>query len=264
MYLRCSMQYWFRYVRGMKQRPNLPIAIGKGGHAALEFEGRHYLRTGTHLRPIDISDKASDLIEIESMEVEDKTPKEKGEAKDRALAALRVYAVRDLAKVRPAGVEIEFNLDINEPDIEPIRVINGKIDIVTTDAIVDDYKFVNQMRTQAEVDLSPQLTLYAKVFHTLTGKVPRSLGYRMFLPGSTRTAPDARVLRRDPALMTPAALDMRFARMKNQFREVERAIKAEVFIAVDDPKTCSWCGYLDVCQGTTLDAATAAKIRGEA
>lgn len=263
MYTRCSWQYKLRYIDGLKQRPALPIAIGKGGHAALEFEARHYLRTKQHLRPIDLTDKASDFIDIETDEVEDALPKDKGEAKDRALGALRIYAARDLSKVRPAGVEVEFNLDVNEPNVEPIRLINGKIDLIDTSAVVDDYKFVRQARTQMEVDLSPQLTLYGKVFHTITGKYPRDLGYRMFLPGSSRTSPDVRLLRRDASLMTPAFLEGRFKRLISQFREVERAIKAEVFIPVDDPKICSWCGYRDICQGTTVDAVTAAKVRGE-
>ena len=264
MYTRCSEQYRLRYVEGLKQRPNLPVAIGKGGHAALEYEARQYLRTHKHLRPIDLTDKASDFIDIESDEVEDSTPKDKGEAKDRALGALRIYAARDLIKVKPAGVEVEFNLDVNEPDVEPIRLINGKIDLIDTSAVVDDYKFVRQARTQMEVDISPQLTLYAKVFHTITGRYPRDLGYRMFLPGSTRTSPDVRLLRRDAALMRPEFLEGRFKRLVSQFRAVEHAIKNEVFIPVDDPKVCSWCGYRDICQGTTVDDATAAKVRGEA
>lgn len=40
MYLRCSLQYWFRYIQGIKAPPNLKLTVGKAGHEGLEFENR--------------------------------------------------------------------------------------------------------------------------------------------------------------------------------------------------------------------------------
>lgn len=263
MFLRCSMQYKFRYVFGLKQPPVLRTAVGKGGHSALEYNGRHKMSTGQDLTIPHMLDMASTFIDIETDELEKEEKAGAGEAKDRALSSLRVYQTRDAPSVMPAGVEVEFNLDLNVENEEPIRIINGKIDLVTTDASVTDYKFVSQARTQAEVDLSPQLTLYGKVFKTLTGKYPKRLGYQMFLPGSTRTPPDSRAIERDGALMTAVEQEKRYTRIRHQFREVERAIANEHFIAVDDPKVCSWCGYRERCQGTSVDDFTAARVRGE-
>ena len=100
-------------------------------------------------------------------------------------------------------------------------------------------------------------------FQTLTGKVPARTGYRMFLPGSTRTPPDARAVYRDPSLMTPAAQQRRFERIAHQFRLVERGIRTGFFIPTDDAQTCSWCGYRDRCQSSLVDDFEAARIRGE-
>jgi len=266
MYLRCSMQYYFRYILGIKDPPKLPLAIGKGGHAALEFNGRYKMKNGVDLAVPDMLDMASTFIDLESEELENTSPNEKGEAKDRAIAALRVYQTRDAAAITPAGVEIEFNLDMNDPaeeNVEPIRIVNGKIDIITTDVTVLDYKFVGRARSQGEVDLSPQLTLYGKVFRVLTGKYPKNTGYQMFLPGSTRTPPDARALFRDPSLMRPRQQEARFQRLRYQFQQVERGIRTGVFIPTDDAQTCSWCGYRDRCQSSLVSDYEAAKIRGE-
>ena len=265
MYLRCSMQYYFRYILGLKQPPVLRTAIGKGGHSALEYNGRYKMRTGQDIKVANLLDMASTFIDIETSEVEDLNKADAGEAKDRAIASLKVYQVRDAKLINPAGVEVEFNLDLNPPEeMElPIRIINGKIDLVTTDASVIDYKFVNQARSQGEVDLSPQLTLYGKVFKTLTGKYPRRLGYQMFLPGSTRTAPDSRAIERDAALMSAPQQETRYRRLLYQFGQVEKGIRNGDWIPVDDPKTCSWCGYRERCQGTSVDDFTAARVRGE-
>ncbi|HEX9016813.1 MAG TPA: PD-(D/E)XK nuclease family protein [Chloroflexota bacterium] len=265
MYLRCSMQYYFRYVLGLKERPKLALGIGKGGHSALEFNSRHKIKTGADLATSDLLDAASTFIDMETADLSksDLNGEDKGEAKDRAIAAIQVYRVRDAEAVHPAGVEVEFNLDLNVPNEEPIRIINGKIDLITTDAGVEDYKFVGQARSQTEVDFSPQLTLYGKVFTTLTGKVPSKTGYRMFLPGSTRTPPDTRVIYRDPALMTPQAQQSRFERLAFQFRQVERGIRTGLFMPTDDPKVCSWCGFRERCQSSLVTDFEAARLRGE-
>lgn len=267
MFLRCSMQYWFRYVLGLKDRPSLPLAIGSGGHTTLEYNGRHKIKTGSDMPLGDMLDLASTFIdhEMHDLTKEDLRGADKGAAKDGAIAAIQVFRVRDAAKITPAGVEIEFNLDLNRPGetAEPIRIVNGKIDLITTDAGIEDYKFSGKMKAQSDVDLSPQLTLYGKVFHTITGKYPKQTGFRVFTPGAARTLPDARTLYRDARLMAPATQESRFERLRFQAQQVERGIRTGVFIPTDDPRTCSWCGFRERCQSSLVDDFTAAKIRGE-
>lgn len=250
MYIRCSLQYYFAYILKIKRRPNLPMTVGSGGHKALEYNSRFKIRTGVDAPTPDLLDLASTFIDeyTAELEPEDLKGEDKGEAKDKAIAAIAVYRTRDAIKITPAGVEVEFNLDINEPDKEPIRIINGKIDLITTDVNVIDHKFTRTMKSQAEVDLSPQLTLYNKVVKTLTDKYPKRAGLQVFLGGSSRTPPDTRAIFRSPELMTPAAQESRFARLAYQFRVAERGIRNGDWMPVDDPRTCSWCGYYDICQ----------------
>lgn len=266
-YLRCSMQYYFAYVLRLRSRPSLALAIGSGGHTALEYNGRHKIKTGEDLALPDLLDAGSDFIDVETQNLEKSDLKpndDPGSSKDRALATLKIYRVRDAFKVTPAGVEVEFNLDLNEPNEEPIRLINGKIDLITTDNVIEDYKFIGKARSQTEADISPQLTLYSKVFQTLTGKLPSNTGYRMFIMGDRPTSGvDTRTMYRDPRLMTPEAQESRFARLAFQFRQVEKAIKNAIFVPTDDPKTCSWCGYRDRCQSSLVTDLEAAQIRGE-
>jgi len=263
-YTRCSMQYFYAYVMGIRSKPSLALVVGSGGHSALEYNGRHKIKTGQDLAVPDMLDMASTFIEYEQQELDADaaTKDEKGEAKDRALASLRVYQTRDAPNINPAGVEVEFNLDLNTYyNEEPIRIINGKIDLITTDTGIIDYKFVGKARSQNEVDISPQLTLYGKVFHTLTGKYPSHAGYQMFLPGSTRTPADSRGILRDPDLMKPQVQETRFKRLQFQFQQVEKAIRTGIFIPTDNPMTCAWCGYRDRCQSSLTNDIEAAQIR---
>jgi PD-(D/E)XK nuclease superfamily protein len=290
MYLRCSMQYYFRYIQGLKERPKVSTSIGKGGHAALEWNTRSKLITGRDRPADEIVAKASDLIDHYLADVppsEYEADVEPGALKDKQLAATRVYAVRDAPGIIPVGAEVEYDLDINKyvPDqlrqTRDIRPINMKIDVIYQDRLtlvqdhdqgvaigIEDYKYVTRKKTQAEVNMSPQLTTYATAMRDLTGRWPTKLGIRMMHPGSMAAkpkpsdpAPDSIPLLREPEHMTPEAMTRRMTRVAYQFAEAERGIREGIFIPVDDPITCSWCGFRDRCQASLVDDFEAARIR---
>jgi hypothetical protein len=283
MYLRCSMQYWFRYIEGLKDKPKVSLAIGKGGHAALEKSVKRKIKTGITNSPDEVVQWASDFMDKEMLAMpfsEYEKDVEPGETKDKFLAATRVFQTRDAPTIRPIAAEVEFNLDLNEfmpePLETPIRVVNGKIDVLyddfgkilvpTTGLVrvgVDDYKYVGKKRSQSEVDLSPQLSLYGVVVKKLTGLWPTRLGYTMFTPGNTKDGPDATAISRSPDLMTPTALEARMRRIAYQFRKVEEGIRAGIFIPTDNPITCSWCGYRERCQSSLVTDLEAATLRAQ-
>lgn len=290
MYLRCSMQYYFRYVVGLKERPKVSTSIGKGGHQALEWNTRAKLVTGRD-RPVDeIVAKASDMMDHFLSDMppsEYEKDVEPGQLKDKQLAATRIYATRDAKHIIPIGAEVEINLDINKyiptpfrPD-DPVRPVNMKIDVLYKDRTtlvqdhaegvavgIEDYKYVQRKKTQAEVNMSPQLTTYASAIRDITGKWPTKVGIRMMHPGSMAKnpkaddpTPDSIPLLREPEHMTPEALNRRMARVAYQFAQAERGIREEIYIPVDDPITCSWCGFRDRCQASLVDDFQAARIR---
>jgi CRISPR/Cas system-associated exonuclease Cas4 (RecB family) len=282
MFLRCGKQYWYRYICGFKEKPSVSLSIGKGGHEALEWNTKTKIRTGEDAPEDAVIQKASDLIdhhmrEIPASEIEKDV--EPGGYKDKMLAATRVYRRRDAPSITPVGAEIEFNLDVAEylPEdynlVEPIRIVNGKIDVIEDDTevllsheeairlAVNDYKYVKRMKSQAEVDMTPQLTTYNAVIHKLTQKLPTKLGFRIMHPGTKAEGPDSKVLLRDPAYMTPEALKKRMARVAMQFASMEVAIKNDVFMPTDDPIKCSYCGFRERCQNSLVDETEAAIIR---
>ena len=292
MYMRCSMQYYFRYVVGLKDKPKVSTSLGKGGHAALEWNTLHKLATGND-RPVEeLVAKASDMMDFYLSELpptEYEKDAEPGALKDKQLAATRVFATRDAPKIRPIGAEVEINLDINKyiPErirdtlTEPVRPINMKIDVLDQDTSVivqdhdqgvavgiEDYKYVTRKKTQFEVNTSPQITTYITAIRDLTGRWPTRAGIRMMHPGSMAKnpkaddpIPDSIPLLREAEHMTPEALERRMTRVAYQFAQAERGIREEVWIPVDDPITCSWCGFRDRCQGTSITDFDAARIR---
>jgi ATP-dependent helicase/DNAse subunit B len=292
MYNRCSMQYFYRYIVGLKEKPKVSLSIGKGGHAALEWNTKHKLLAGTDQPAEAVVQKASDMMDFYMTEMppsEYEADVEPGALKDKFLAATRIYAVRDAPKIIPVGAEVEYNLDINKyvplPLAEklhaPIRPVNMKLDVIEKDTTtlvqhhgegvavnITDYKYVQRKMTQASVNMSPQITTYLTALHDITGKWASKAGIRMMHPGSLAKnpkpdadVPDSIPLMREPSEMTPEALERRMTRVATQFAQTERGIKEEIWIATDDPITCSWCGFRDRCQSSLVDDFGAARIR---
>lgn len=281
MYLRCSMQYHFRYREGLKERPKVSLAIGKGGHAALEKNMKRKIKSGKDSPVEQVVQWASDFMdkELSAIPPSEMEPDVRpGETKDKFIAATKVFQVRDAPTIKPIAVEMEFNLDVNEfnpyPLEDPIRIINGKVDLIYDDtgnrvypekdryrAAIKDNKYVTRKRSQTEVNLSPQLTLYASAFKKATGKWPTELGYIQLHPGTKSDAPDAIPLNREPEHMTAERLEGRMRRIAFQMRQVEHGIRNEVFVPTDDPITCSWCGFRDRCQDSLVTDFEAAILR---
>lgn len=292
MYLRCSMQYYFRYVVGLKEQPKVSLSIGKGGHAALEWNTKAKLQTGIDRPAAEVVQKASDMMDHYMSEMpptEYEKDVEPGQLKDKQLAATQIYMLRDAPGITPIGAEIEHNLDINKYLPEsvaerlkgPIRPINLHIDHMYADTTtrfvadpgltavgIEDYKYVTRKKTQAEANLSPQLTTYAAALRDITGNWPTKVGLRMMHPGSMAKKPkpddpmpDSIPLLREPEHMTPDALNRRLVRLATQYARAEEGIREGIFIPVDDPITCSWCGFRTRCQDSLVDDFEAAKFR---
>lgn len=291
MYLRCPAQFRYRYVDGLRERPKVSLALGKGGHTALEFDTKRKLATGQNAPTEEVLQVASDQMDIQLQEMppsEYEKDVEPGMTKDRYLSATKIYHTRDAPNITPVSAELAFALDVNKflPDdekpIEPIRIIEGKIDVLyldretffghpqTANIGVEDYKFIGKRKPIAEVNLTPQLTTYAAVVKDRTGKWPSKLGIRQMLQGSTaktpkpENGPDSEVLLREPQYMTPVALETRVLRLARQYRDVEKGIANDIFTPTDNPMTCSWCGYRDRCQDSLVTEAEVATIRAKA
>jgi PD-(D/E)XK nuclease superfamily len=274
MYNRCSWQYYLRYIKGIKARPDLPIVVGTGTHLALEANARSKIRTGVDLPVHDLRDLTSDLLDAAISYVDPADLSENdnpGKAKDDAIAGVTRFRTEQAPAIWPIAVEWEFNWNI-EPtdDLEyPIRVVNGRVDVIESLHVqrtgrvgVKDYKVTGRRKSQLEVDISPQLDLYDNVIFESTGKYPTEVGIRQFLPSNRTEGARAEQILRSADRMTPKYRAARRSRLIHTYQTTEKAIQTGIFLPVDDQRTCSWCGYRTQCQfSTAKDDYTAARIR---
>lgn len=275
MYLRCGMQYYFRYILGLKEPPSLPPTAGTAGHNAVEADGRRKIRTGSNMALDEMLEYFSNTFDLKTKDVELKPDDDKGRVKDDIVASLATYHAHIAPKMLPLQVERSFTLKIDN-----VRPVQGRIDAITLatkrvpiwqdtgKAEIWDNKFTmaRRVKSQLEVDTSIQLSTYDMAFEQDTGKAPRNVGLIQFMPpgrDAIRYPAQVTVITRDPKLMTKEARELRKARTIHQYQTAEAGIAAGIFIPTDNPMTCGWCGYRDRCQNAAVDTWTATKIREE-
>lgn len=253
-YLRCSMQYYYQRVKKAPDRSSLALRLGSAGHAALEWNDKKKIKTGVDRPLSDLLDMFSDQYDAETSELEPdelKPGEDIGKTKDAAAQALVVYHKTIAPKVRPIMVEKEFNLDIMPTDDYqyPLKIVNGRIDLITTDGIWDR-KWTSRMKSQSEVDSSYQLSLYELWYRMEYKEIPDKIGLQVFVPATTKNGANVKNLPRSPEERPLKQRQARWRQLVHTMRTAQRGIDAGIFIPTNDPMKCANCAYRKVCQSS--------------
>lgn len=253
-YIRCSMQYYYQRVKKAPDRSSLALKLGSAGHAALEWNDKQKIKTGAD-RPLpDLLDMFSDQYDVETSELEPdelKPGEDIGKTKDAASQALVFYHKNLAQKVRPIMVEKEFDLDLMPTDDYqyPLKIVNGRIDLITTDGIWDR-KWTSRMKPQGEVDSSYQLSLYELWYRMTYKEVPEKVGLQVFVPATVKNGAQAKNLPRSEAERPLKQRQARWRQLVHTMRTAQRGIDAGIFIPTNDPMKCANCAYRKVCQSS--------------
>ena len=169
MYLRCPMQYQFRYIQGKKDAPGLALVEGSSHHEALAVQNEERKRTGTNLKPVQMVEAFADALLSREDEIKDWEGESRDSLIHRGAGMVTSYLRSDFAiQLEPKRIEQEVTLPVG-----PVQVL-GYLDVDGTlgplGAVVADYKTVSKVKSQAELEASLQLTYYAmaerKLFKT--------------------------------------------------------------------------------------------------
>ena len=276
-FMRCQMKYWFRYGLKMRGRPSIPLARGKSGHAAVEWNFSKKLTTGVDQPTDQVLDLFSDIYDaaIHEFDANDFMPgDDPAKTKDDTIELLRFWTKdpKDGApSVQPLAVELPFTLHVpnNEEYEFPIDPVVGRIDLLAQridpkpkpkitlyrspipepppPSEATDHKFVQQMKGQGDIDYSTQMDLYDAVLRQNGVKVDR-LAMEYFVPATKTLGPRVKAVYRSPELMTEEYRENRWHRLVYKMRTMARAVKSGIFEFTDDPKICGTCEYRDHCQ----------------
>lgn len=237
MYLRCGLSYQFRYVDGIKLRPNVGMVEGSSVHRGLEVGLRDQKRYG---RPSSFSammDGWNEKWKQEKKEMDcggENLSKVERELTKRGRFFMGEYYKNHMPKVKPRSVEERFMVSIGE-ELVPVVGYVDLVDDREDGPLVVDHKVVGIAKSQSAADGDLQLTTYAYASGSKDvqfNSFVRTKTPKISVVGSKRDARD-------------------FLWAEKIITDVARAISAGVFMPCDPGNwNCSpkWCGYWKHCR----------------
>jgi hypothetical protein len=243
MFMRCGLQYKFRYVDDVISPPGVSLVEGTSMHKALEVGLREKMDT-SKIPPVDVMrDAWRDTWKKRHTDIQDwgddGKVKASAAAEKHGMSFVTMYHRDNLPKTYPLGVEQRFWTSVGAHNIPTLGYIDlvdqEKIDLVDGKTVVD-HKIVRATKSQADADSDLQLTLYSEVSDT------RHVRFDCF------------VKTKSPKIKTVKSTRKRadYKWMSTVFDRVAEAINAGIFLPCDPTSwacTPKFCGYYRMCRG---------------
>jgi hypothetical protein len=158
-YLACPMQWYFRYVEGVKRPPNIFLKFGGCGHEALKFNNMNKWETGNDLPANIVTDKFADEFSVQRKTIEDWDGEDPDKSYDKhqkiGAGFMGDYMEHVAPTFKPAS-QPEAKGELKIGNIPLIYYID-----LETDKTIVDYKFVGSKKSERDVKNSLQMWLYS-------------------------------------------------------------------------------------------------------
>ena len=232
MYLRCPLQYKFRYQNGLRVQPTSYQTLGKAIHATLEQNYQQKVSSKKDLPLEKMQDWFSDVWDMWAEDTLFEDGEKPGEIKDDGLRLISAYHEKISPNIQPAYVEREFNLDLDEG-----YTLKGFIDLIDDKGTIIEHKTSRRSMTEEQVKRDLQPTIYALAYRVLEGKEEAGIRFDVMVRTKKPKIQQIKTYR------TQEDID----RLLKLFRYVRKAIESEIFYP--NPNfMCSNCGYKKLCE----------------
>jgi len=233
MYLRCPLQYFFRYVCDLKIPPTGGLTLGRTVHETLKDNYRQKITSHQDLSLSNVTDIFSSHWEREAQETLFSDGENPGKMKDEGVQLLTAYQEKVAPKVQPVEVEREFLFETGATEL-PLK---GYIDLIDDQRCIIDHKTSKTSFLPDAASKDIQLTAYAMAYRFLHGQDEN--GVRLDVMVRTKQ-PRIQQLR---STRTQADIE-RFLRLAEK---LEQGIKSGIFFP-NDNYMCGICGYGEMCE----------------
>jgi Uncharacterized protein conserved in archaea len=248
MLQRCGMQYFYRYVEGIKMAPTVALLRGSAVHTGVAVNLRQKIKSGVELPVDDVKDAARDAVDAAFMGEIALTEEErsrgmsliKGDTKDMAIGLAALHTLKVSPTFQPVAVEKQITLR-TDPAIFPMD-LTGIIDVEDDAAAVRDTKTSSKAPNEDAAETSEQLTMYALLYQAEKGRLPSEV----VLDTLVRTKGG----KETPYLNKSARTEADLHRLTLRLGKAAEAIEKEVFIPTNPESwwcSANWCGYYNIC-----------------
>lgn len=273
MFMRCSLQWYFRYKCGLKKPPNGKLANGRSIHASLEKGYMAVHKTGNMLSASDLCDIYRDDLrqersgarvehEVDIPILESKEGKW-SDIEKKGISAVKVYRKELMPKIRPGVLKIgkvkqpgiEFKFDkvslafTKDKELSEITV-TCILDLYDSEGIIIDHKTTGRRWTEGVFrnrDKIIQLIMYDMLMRGLKISKPAGVRFDIMVMGAKgakiqQVPNDDSTPLKIPKVLYQQALEI--------IRMMKRSVEQELF-APCYGMHCSWCGFQGECYAWT-------------
>ena len=245
MFLRCGLQYQFRYVDGIIAPPGVALAQGKSAHFALERNNRHKLRSGEDLPTTTVLEAFQDKFSKEQKTIVNWYGLSEKKARADVCTALESYMGELAPGVRPRHIEQKIEIDIGGVPlvfvVDLVEETRPGDEVTAVELAVLDYKTTGRAKTEADVNNSIQLRTYAIGASRGCGRRVERARLVSLLKGGKASATKH-------VAFTKASERW----VSDTYARVAGLIRTGAFHPADPGAWCcsaKWCGYWNQCRG---------------
>ncbi len=235
-FLRCPMQYKFRYEDGLVLPPTSALTKGKTVHAGIAYNYYQKRESGKDLPLLEVADYTASIFEEEE-ENTDWGWDDPKSAKDEVITLTSLYHKEVAPQVFPVLVEEKVEVEFENL---PYKLL-GYIDLVDADGLIRDTKTAGRSPSPFEVENSIQLTAYVLGYRALTGKTESGVALDYLIKTKSPKLAHYKATRNEAQINF--FLDL--------MEKVGRLIEMQIFYPNPNNFTCNpkFCGYWNMCQG---------------
>ena len=235
MWLRCPLQFRFRYVEGIKIPPDSGLTLGKSVHAGIEGNYVQKLISFNDLPLADVLDIYSTAFEKYMQEEFNFGEDKPGEVKDLGAELLKVYHTELSPKIQPVSVEEHFVLEFENVPYG----FQGYTDLTDSLGNIRDAKTSKRSYSQDAAEKDIQLTAYNLAHNCLKGTKINGLVFDVLVKNKTPKV---------QTISSPPRSEAQLNRLLKLIGSVAQSIKTGNFYPCESPMSCSWCGYKQLCE----------------
>jgi len=235
-YLRCPLQYFWRYEEGLKIPPASAVSFGIATHRAIEHNYKHKVEAREDLPVEEVKEVWAQEWDKLAPETQFEEGEEPGPIKDEGVAIAELYMHEIAPAVQPVLVEREFEVGLENLEF----TLKGVVDVIDESSLIIDTKTSKRTPAEDTVARDIQMTMY-------------SLGHRMLLGvNESGLRMDYLVRTKKPKVVSLSAgpRDGReIDRLLRLISYVARAIRDQLFYPNIHNFMCTptGCGYWQIC-----------------
>lgn len=236
MFEKCGMQFYFRYIEGIKIPPAAALSVGHSVDTGITTNLSQKIQTQVDLPEGDVLDATSTAFEKVRAETDwqDLNPDSQ---KDVAIGCVKAHHKEIAPKIEPIATQITMKHEL------PELVLEGTADIIEKDGTIADSKTAKSAYDEDAVHTSLQAAVYSYLYAQTTRQLPKGFRFDVMVKPTVRLP--ARTMQ-VTGQVTQGQVNNAIERAKI----VERAVKAGIFpYASEQGYWCSkkMCGFWNMC-----------------